>query len=174
MKILAKDYLTHIDNKEDFRYLRSPLFDVNMRLFNNNFHYRRMVQACCDILQKLALAEYEDYKKPHGMSGANAGIPFNIIAIVENRGSKNELVKCMINPKIIEYLGDKIQAESNCGSIRLSKSIKVWRWNTIFVEYYDVNDGKLCGEKFNRNTNSFTVQHEIDHNNGILITDRQI
>lgn len=170
MKINAKDYLTHIDNADDVRYLRFKLFDVNMRIFHNHFWYRKMVQECCAILGDLAVAEYSDYKKPHGMSGANAGIPFNIIAIVTKRGQKDEGVNILINPKIINYDGKEIETFSNCGSIRLKEPIKIKRWEKVTVRYFDC-EGNEHTQEFRRN--AATIQHEIDHNNGVLITDRQ-
>lgn len=46
--------------------------------------YREVISKCCDLISIAAGSEMEGYKKPHGMSGANVGIPFNIIGIEKN------------------------------------------------------------------------------------------
>ncbi len=170
MKI--SDYLTHIDNPEDLPFLRTKLFDVNIRLFKSNPRYRDIIEDCCHLIKYCATTKMDGYKLPHGMSGANVGIPFNIIGIVRNRGTDLAVCDIMINPKTIQYRGKLVETESNCGSIRLEKSIKIKRYEEILVEYYDI-DGEPNRELFNRHEGSFTIQHEIDHNLGILITDRQ-
>jgi peptide deformylase len=165
------DYLTHVDNKEDTVFLKSVLFDVNIRLFNSNPIYRAVVAASCNLIRFAALNKMDGYKLPHGMSGANVGVPFNIIGIVKNRGTKNAYCQIMINPKIKQYLGELIETDTNCGSIRLEKPIKIKRYESVHIEYFD-ESRKRKGEVINRYNGSFTVQHEVDHNLGILITDK--
>ena len=155
-----EDYCTLFKYEEDKDILTRPLFDVNMRLFRVNGGYRSIVQVCCDYIRECAMTSRERYKEPHGYSGANAGIPFNIIASSDGT--------VMINPKIIWAVGE-LEYMSNCGSLMLSKPIRVKRHATICYTYFN-RDGVSCeGEGCMP-----TVQHEIDHNNGILIWDREI
>jgi len=78
----------------------------------------------------------------------------------------------MINPKIVEKSTRTKVLKSNCGSIRLEKSIKVIRPEWIRIEFHNMNlikethkiDGYL----------GFTIQHEVEHNLGILITDKEV
>jgi peptide deformylase len=118
----------------------------------------------------MCLTEKEGYKKPHGMSSANVGTAFNIIGITMHRNTDKEYCLIMINPKIIKYYNPLIKTNSNCGSLTLEKPIKVPRWYEIDVEYYD-RDGKKHQENFTKENGAYTIQHEIDHNKGILITD---
>jgi peptide deformylase len=75
---------------------------------------------------------------------------------------------------MVQYNPDKkVATDSNCGSIRLEKPIKVGRYAEIEVEWYD-EEGKFHKEWRNIETGSLTIQHEIDHNLGILITERQV
>lgn len=165
MKLDHKDYCTHVENLEDRDILTRKLFDVNMRLFHANKYYRDVVLECFDYICFCSSMEKEGYKKPHGWSGANAGIPFNIIAI-EHDG---ETIG-MINPTMI--LGDvKNIVKSNCGSLTLDHPIPVERSTQVFVDYYD-EDGKLQRKSFGRHP-GFTIQHEIEHNQGILINNLQ-
>jgi len=164
------DYLTHISRPEDLPFLKSKLFDVNIRLLKSSLRYRSSIASLCSYIDGLARTTFEGYKKPHGMSGANAGIPFNIISIVQNRGEVNESVLCMINPKILSTNGRQMITKSNCGSIRLKRQIEILRWQWITIGYFDLN-GEYHKESFEPETGAFTIQHEIDHNLGILITD---
>lgn len=166
------DYVTHINNKEDLVYLKSAHFPVNMRLFKTSEEYRKLILLQCSYIRKHCLETKEGYKKPHGMSSANLGLSFNIIGITRNRNTNREYCEIMINPSYtpIEELGYNI-SNSNCGSLTLDKPIKVKRWQQVEVVYYDevgrhlkaIYDAAECGN---------TVQHEIDHNLGILITDK--
>lgn len=169
MKI--NDYITYINTPEDVVYLKTKLLPVSVRLFKLSAQYRHIIQDICRYIEFLALNKPDDYKSPHGMSGANVGIPFNIIGIVRNRGKENAWCQIMINPEIVEWVDqDFVTMESNCGSIRLKESIKVGRSPEIKVFWYD-EDGKSHLRWFNINQGAATIQHEIDHNNGILITD---
>lgn len=161
------DYCTHISNPEDVDVLTRPLFDVNMRLFATSAEYKAIVLQVCDYIKWCCETEKEGYKKPHGWSGANAGIPFNIIAVMRN----GEAV-VMINPKILNNMGRVIPVMSNCGSLTLPESIRVDRHKYINLAYYDTS-GQFCYEAaVDRAEMGFTIQHEVDHNLGTLITDR--
>jgi peptide deformylase len=165
------DFITHINNKEDIIYLKNKHFPVNMRLFKTSKEYKDIILSQCKYIEKLCLNEKEGYKKPHGMSSANAGLSFNIIGITCNRNTKNEYCKIMINPIINEYFGDQIISKSNCGSLTLKESINIKRSNGINVTYYDIN-GDINRQDITRKNGSLSIQHEIDHNLGILIIDR--
>jgi peptide deformylase len=167
----AADLLTHIANPEDVPYLRIPLFDVNMRLYNNNRYYRDIVRNCCGYIRMVALTNLEDYGRPFGTSGANVAIPFNIIGYVVGRGGQQPQCRIMLNPKIHNQSDDTHVALSNCGSIRLPKPIKVRRWDRVEVHYFD-EAGEPQHSWFSRKAWGDTIQHEVDHNRGILITDR--
>lgn len=166
-----QDWLTHVDNKEDNEYLRIPLTNVNMRLFRVNESYRKIILACCDHISHIALAGFEGYKLPHGTSAANAGIAFNIISIVKNRGLPSAYTWTMLNPEITRRWGRRIETSSNCGSIRLAEPIIVKRDEFIEFNWFD-QKGFAQISVADPDTGSFTIQHEVDHNNGILIIDR--
>ena|ERR1700739_539279 len=164
------DFITHINNKEDKVYLRNKHFPVNMRLFNTSKYYKDIILQQCNYIRELCLDTKDGYKKPHGMSSANAGLAFNIIGITINRNKKDEYCLIMINPKIIHKEGKIIETLSNCGSLTLEKPIKLKRYSSIYVEFYN-EEGNLASRYFERNEGAFTIQHEVDHNLGILITD---
>lgn len=164
--------LTHIDNPEDLPFLRQPLFDVNMRLFRSSPTYKSFIRIACECIKQYCTNEMEGYKKPHGMSGANAAIPYNIIAYLTKRNTPDEQCNIMINPKIIHRSKETVKSKSNCGSIRLPEPIEIERNKEITIEWFDLEGVEHKGN-FTREVGGMTLQHEIDHNLGILITDRQ-
>ena len=171
------DVCTHISNKEDQDILTRRLFDVNMRLFHSSPEYRKIVLGVCEYIVLQTKTKREGYKKPHGFSGANAGIPFNIIGYWKNWTTNPEeggSVNIMINPKILKFYGKKIISKSNCGSIILKEPVDVVRDEFIDVEFYNTSGKKVLLEGVSREQCGLTIQHEIEHNNGILILDKML
>lgn len=168
-----EEYTTNIANNDDIPYLKTKLLDVNMRLFHSCLQYKALVLKACEHIEECALHKADNYSHPYGFSGANAGIPWNIIAIVLNRGKSWASATVMINPVITQYTGEEVEATSNCGSVLAAKAIHVRRNSVVHVVWYD-EDGCRCEGHFGRHSGGFTIQHEVDHNNGVLITDRRI
>ncbi|MGN1458438.1 MAG: peptide deformylase [Acutalibacteraceae bacterium] len=71
----------------------------------------------------------------------------------------------MINPVITSHSKQSYETEEGCLSHTGTR--KTIRWQSVEVEYYDIN--------FKKQKNTYTdftaqiIQHEIDHCNGILI-----
>lgn len=141
------------------------LFNVNMRLFKSNKKYRKIILKVCDYMEEVMNQEYCDYPKLAGLSGANISIPFNIIAVAQERD-----ILILINPTIVQMSKQTRILHTNCGSLRLPAKYPVVRREWVDVSYYDVS-GKHHQRRFTLEENGATVQHEIDHNKGILITD---
>jgi len=159
MTLSHSDVTTHWKNEEDVDILTRKNFDVNMRLFKTSPRYRLVIVRCAEYIRECATTERPGYKKPRGFSGANAGIPFRIIALRDGT--------VMLNPKITEWSIEKKTSQSNCGSLTLDKPISVQRNKEISGTYYDLDGKKKTFQGYLP-----TVQHEIDHCDGILITDR--
>ncbi len=143
---------------------------VNMRLFKSNRSYRSVIMKVIDLMIKGASISFDDYPKVQGISGANVGIPFNIVVVIIEGGQE-----IFINPKVINRSGTTVSAKSNCGSLNLQESIKIERYLWVEVEWHDI-DGGLHQEIFKIGdsdpVSSATLQHEMEHNLGILITDK--
>lgn len=165
------DYITHISNKQDEVYLKSKHFPVNMRLFHSSKEYRDIILQQCNYIRKMALTQKDGYSKPYGMSSANVGLAFNIVGIVCNRNKKDEYCEIMINPDITYRSKETVKALSNCGSVTLDKPISIERNKEVSVSYFNEN-GEFKLKVFSRENGSLTVQHEVEHNLGILITDK--
>lgn len=160
-----EDYMVQIGEEQNSMLTRK-LHDVNIRLYKNNDCYKNIVRSVVQMMYNILYTNFTNYPSVKGVSGANVGIPFNIIIIKCGRAGW-----LMINPKIVKKLGDNIEVESNCGSILLDKPIKVLRAQSVVVEYYNLDGNKVVG-RFSKENKGFTMQHEIDHNLGITILDR--
>jgi peptide deformylase len=172
MLLNIEDVMTYIKNVEDIPYLRTPLLPVNMRLWHSSTSYRAIIQHCCDYMKQIVLSDLDGYSEPYGISGANVAIPFNIIGIVHARSRKGKWAEILINPSYEpESQSEDWLTQSNCGSIRLPKPIIVRRHSRIKVSWWD-EQGKF--HQLQNLVNAGTIQHEVDHNRGILITDREV
>lgn len=101
---------------------------------------------------------------------ANSGIAIGLAANMIGKQKRiiaffaGMLPMVMLNPKIIEKSGE-YTAEEGC--LSLSGTRKTKRYDKIIVEYRDMD--------FNKKKQEFTgliaetIQHEVDHCNGILI-----
>lgn len=156
---------------KDSASLHMKAAPVVMRLYRSNISYRKMIQNIVEYMEDVMDSDYENYQELKGISGANIGVPLNIIIVKFSDDYK----KVMINPVITAKSEDTRVLSSNCGSLNLTKKIKVRRYTWVDVEYYDlkgkkqskryyISDGRMGG----------TIQHEIDHNLGILITDKEV
>lgn len=164
-KVLKKqDICTNYDKAEDRDILTRPLFAVNMRLFHSSPGYKKLVLAACEYIAMCCLHEANGVKSYIGYSGANAGIPWDIIAVL-----RDGYPVVMINAQL--KLGDRKQLSyESCGSLPKAGTFMINRSTNVIVVYYDVagegHDLLLSG------TEAFVAQHEVDHNDGILLTDR--
>ena len=163
-KVKIEDNLVQNLEAED-DCLHRLLFNVNMRLFTSNELYRKTILDVCDYMKLVMTQEYENYPKLAGLSCANIGFPFNIIAL-----PKNDEIVYMLNPSITKMSKQTRVVSSNCGSLNLKEKISVTRREWVDVSYYDIF-GRHNVERFTIAEGGATIQHEIDHNKGILITD---
>jgi peptide deformylase len=155
------------DKEDDDDMLHHKLFDVNIRLFNTNKKYRKLILKIVSYMKRVAKKKFKDYSAAKGISGANVGIPFNIIG-VKGEDKKWDF---FLNPIYIKRSKEKKVVKSNCGSLCLKEPIKVKRHVWVKVEYYDLGGTKKLNIFDGRY--GYTVQHEVDHNVGILIADKR-
>ncbi len=85
--------------------------------------------------------------------------------IPEARGFK----KVFINPQIIETSGEPVSLDEGCLSIPLIRE-EVTRDNTVRIQYYD-KDWQFHDDTYNGYV-ARIIQHEYDHLEGILFTDK--
>jgi peptide deformylase len=105
-----------------------------------------------------------------GLSAPQIGKSYSISVVnIEKKDKEMDLV--LINPQILETSGKKDKKRESCMSV-WGKSGEVERRDKILVEYLDINlDTHM--ENFS-GFKSRAIQHEIDHLNGIVYTDKLV
>jgi peptide deformylase len=156
-------------NDKDNAILKRELFNVPMELFERSESFRNIIIGALDYMGSLFSKNFNDYAELSGVSGANIGVPYNLI-VVKNKAT-GKLIE-MINPLVVGYSKETRKVRSNCGSVRLAEPVMVERYTTVTVAYYD-GTGKRKIMDFEGQLGS-TIQHEIDHNLGITILDRAV
>lgn len=101
-----------------------------------------------------------------GLAAPQVGILKRVIVIDDREGNKLE----MVNPVIKEMDGEEVQIEGCLSLPHKQGSVK--RATHIVVDYYDKDNNKKTLET--RDFFARIIQHEIDHLNGILYSDRAI
>lgn len=167
---MKKKYISDVivqNGQPDDACLHRPGFNVNVEMFRKNKRYNKIILGIIDYMILSLNTTFENYNPLKGISGANIGIPLNIV-IVSDGGNR-----IFINPVITDASATKMTISTNCGSVNLSESIEKKRHTWIKIKWIDVK-GILRKEKFaikESKRMTLTLQHEIDHNKGILITD---
>lgn len=170
--------------------LHRKLFSVNMRLFHASEWYHNQIRDLLRHLAWILQQKWEDYGSApdggkYGISGANLGIPYNVIGFWADKSvcdrtswgacpdDKGRVPVVMINPVIEARSQEMVETKSNCGSIKFKEKIPVRRHRWVDVSWHDAK-GTRHTKRFTGKTGGFTIQHEVDHNLGILITDRYL
>jgi peptide deformylase len=152
----------------DRECLHRRTFPVNIRLYTENPKYKKMITDCIEYMGWVLDQNFEDYQKLTGIAAANLGIPWNIIIITKLAGTR----RVMINPEIVEYSTDIVVGQSNNPSLKLKNKIQVKRSTWVSVRYFDIEGKLIQEEKVSRNDAGLSIQHEVDSNCGIMITNR--
>ena len=95
-----------------------------------------------------------------GMAANMIGVLKNIIAVQTEKG-----IVIMLNPVIVGHSKESYEASEGC--LSLSGERTAQRYNTVTVEYRDLNMKKQRG--IYKDFTAQIIQHEIDHLSGILI-----
>ena len=116
-----------------------------------------------------------------GIAAPQIGLPIRLFVIdaapfaededlsAEDQAQLKSLKKAFINPTIVEEVGDEWAFNEGCLSIPDVRE-DVFRKPEITIEYYD--------QDFNKHTETYdglaarVIQHEYDHIEGILFTDK--
>ena len=100
-----------------------------------------------------------------GLAGPQVSLSQRIIVI----GQGNSKYKAYINPEVTFFSKDKKTTEEGCLSLPQIFGL-VRRSKKIHLKYKDL-DGQVHKEKI-KGFDAIVIQHEVDHLDGILFTDR--
>lgn len=155
-----------IDNMEDSLFLRKKAIDIDTKDIATN-------KSLQDFIQRLKLTMVVE--SGVGIAAPQVGLGRNIFLFV--RLDKPDFpIDVAINPKIVNHPEEKVCFEDDgCLSVPdISDNSLRYPW--IDVEYYNEN-GELIKERLSGHSRGgdFTgvvFQHEFDHLDGILFTDK--
>lgn len=146
------------DNNEVLRSLSDPIKNDEIR------KYKSLAE---DMLKYI--------KNPDnggvGLAAPQVGVNKRLIVISLMRDYDDENFRtiAMINPEIIEHSEELFSEKEGCLSVP-GESGEVRRWMTVKVAFLDP-DGKKYVMRL-ENLAARILQHEIDHLNGVLFTDK--
>ncbi len=113
-----------------------------------------------------------DLRPGMGMAAIQLGIKKRYLTIVNELEEGKFETYIMINPKIISTSEEMIYVESGEGCLSVNREVEgiVPRYARVTVEGFDTLGNKIKVRA--REEVAIAFQHEIDHLNGILFTDR--
>lgn len=122
-------------------------------------------------LKKLAedMVETMEQAKGLGIAAPQVGINARVFIVTFDYGQKDERQVVMVNPEITFFSTEKEIAEEGC--LSLPKVFgNVERPSEIVVKYQNLRGQELSLRL--EGLNARVVQHELDHLNGVLFTDK--
>lgn len=159
-----------LDEKEKILHEKSkevvfPLDKEDKKLINEAYEYLRNSQD-------EELAEKYNLRPGMGLAFVQLGKlkRIFIISYKEEGGSFTEYT--VINPKVISYSNELVYVEEGEGCLSVNREVEgiVPRHARITVGYYN-EEGKYKEERV-REEMAVAFQHEMDHLDGIMFTDR--
>ena len=157
----------------DKNELKKRCEEVSLPLDNET---RTLLLKMIDYLKKSQddeIAKKYDIRPGVGLAANQIGVNKRFLAVylVDEKG--NEIQYGLVNPVITSYSVQEayIQSGKGCLSVKDDVPGYVYRHNKITVRAYDVIEDKIITIKA-RGYLSIVLQHEIDHLNGLLYTDR--
>ena len=163
-----KDILDEKDKK-----LREISKEVTFPLSDED---KKTIDLMIEYLTNSQIEEYEkkyDLRPGMGMAAIQLGIPKRYFVVVHEQEVKETFKNyILINPKIISTSEEMIYVEEGEGCLSVNREVEgiVPRHARVTIEGYDVNGNKI--KVRGREELAVAFQHELDHLDGILFTDK--
>ncbi len=118
------------------------------------------------------LSEKYDLRPGMGMSAIQLGIPKRYFVVVDEVDEGEFETYILINPKMISNSMEQIYVEMGEGCLSVNRPVEgiVPRYARVTFEAYDMEGRKIHVRA--REELAICFQHELDHLNGILFTDK--
>lgn len=119
------------------------------------------------------LAEKYDLRPGMGLAAIQLGIPKRYFVVVHEQEKKETFKNyIIINPKVVSTSEEIIYVEEGEGCLSVNRDVEgiIPRHARITIEGYDIDGNKI--KIRGREELAIAFQHEIDHLNGILFTDK--
>lgn len=151
------------DNPDDLHVLHSVSSVVTEDMFRRE----------ADELQRLCAGMLATVRHPDndgvGIAAPQVGVLKRVI-IVQRVDKEGEPFEVYLNPEITDTAGELVGGPEGCLSVPDNSGV-VGRYRDIALRYNDPRDFSLREERLEGFV-AVIFQHEIDHLNGILFTDR--
>lgn len=156
-----KDKRLHTESKE----VTFPLTKKDKETINLMIEFLRNSQIP-------ELSEKYDLRPGMGLSAIQLGIPKRYFVVVDEIDEGQFETYVLINPKIISNSIEKIYVEMGEGCLSVNREVDgiVPRYARVTMEAYDMDGNKVHVRA--REELAICFQHELDHLNGILFTDK--
>ena len=167
----TKDILDEKDKR-----LRQVSKEVTFPLTDKDIETINLMKEYLINSQIEELAEKYDLRPGMGMSAVQIGVLKRYIVIVQEIYDDDETSHfdeyVVVNPEIVSNSEEKIYVEDGEGCLSVNREVCgiVPRYARCTVEGYDIDGNKIKIRA--REELSIAFQHEIDHLNGIMFTDR--
>ncbi len=123
------------------------------------------------------LAEKRDLRPGMGMAAIQLGIKKRYFVVVNEITEENDTEQkfetyIIVNPTIVSHSEEEICADAGEGCLSVNRETEgyVRRYARVKVSGYDMDGNKIVVRA--REELAIAFQHEIDHLNGILFTDK--
>lgn len=142
-----------------------PLTDKDKKLIKDAIEYLR-------LSQDEEKASELDLRAGMGLAFPQLGVLKRIFVISYKTEEGDFIEYTVINPKIISYSSELVYVEEGEGCLSVNREVSgiVPRHARITVGFYDIS-GNYVEERV-REEIAVAFQHEMDHLDGILFTDR--
>lgn len=136
-------------------------------------------KAIHDMIEYLTNSQIEELEKKYdlrpgmGMAAIQLGIPKRYFVVVHEQEEKETFkTYVLVNPKIVSTSEEMIYVEEGEGCLSVNREVEgiVPRAARVTIEGYDMEGNKV--KYRGREELAIAFQHEYDHLNGIMFTDR--
>ena len=142
-----------------------PLSEEDKKVINDTIEY--LTNSQID-----ELAEKYDLRPGMGLAAVQLGILKRYFVVVHEYEPSKFKNYILINPKIISNSVEKIYVDGGEGCLSVNREVEgiVPRYARVTLEAYDMDGNKITGRA--REELAIAFQHEMDHLNGIMFTDK--
>ena len=157
----------------DEKFLKKMCDEVELPLSKENHDLLLRMIDYLKLSQDDEIAKKYNLTPGVGLAANQIGISKRMLAVYYQDQNGNDITYGLVNPIITSYSMQKAYIESGEGCLSVKKDVPgyVYRHYKITVKAYDVVEDKEIIIKA-KGLLAIILQHEIDHLNGMLFTDR--
>lgn len=152
-----------VEDEADLKVLRTPCHDFSARELADPLY--------ATLAAKMVATVTSPEQNGVGIAGPQVGLSRNVVA-VQRLDKEGEPFEVYPNIRITAFRGDPEPGSEGCLSVPGRRG-KVLRWRDIDIRYTSAETGRQVTERIQGFT-AVIFQHETDHLQGILYTDKLV